>query len=57
MGQAVMMIGGLSVLFGAFDIMSYGDSVKENGWKKPATKILGGLALVGVGALMKLFGV
>ncbi len=56
MGGWIMLIGGLGVLFGAFDVLDLGDTKKID-WKKPVIKIIGGLAVVGVGALMKHFGV
>ncbi|MBI2038902.1 MAG: hypothetical protein HYT22_01290 [Candidatus Niyogibacteria bacterium] len=57
MGHLVMFIGGIAVLFGAFDVMTFGDSEDDRDWKKPIIKIAGGLAIAGVGALMKYFGI
>jgi len=56
MSGLVVFIGGLSVVFGAYDILIFGAD-GEKDWKKPVIKIIGGLAVVGVGLLMKQFGV
>lgn len=53
MGEFVMVIGGLSVVFGAFDLWDFGDSEDDKDWKKPVIKIVGGLAVAGIGLLMK----
>ena len=55
MGQLLMVIGAIAAVIGAVDFIDFGDDDVKN-WKKSAIKIIGGLVIVGVGALINLFG-
>lgn len=55
MGEIVVMIGGMIVLFSALDLM--GEDAIQKKWKGYAFRILAGFGVLGVGALLKWFGV
>ena len=54
MAEILVLIGVVTVIFGVFDAMSYGDEEKD--WRKPILKIVVGILAVGVGALVKFIG-
>lgn len=54
-GGIVTLIGGVATLLGAMDF-AFGNVSRKN-WKGPAFKIVGGLAVAGIGILMSHFGV
>ena len=57
-GDIVAIIGGLSVLFGACDVLDYCiENKRELNWKKTVLKILSGILVSGLGLLMKHFNV
>ena len=55
MGETIVTIGGIAVLFGVFELFEIGE--EKWPYKKVAAKIIGGAIAIGVGLLMKYFNV
>ena len=56
MSELMLIIGGVAVLIGSVDLLSFGDDEDNKDWKKPVLKIVGGAVVAGIGVLMKYFG-
>jgi len=56
MGEVLVIMGGFSVIYGAYDILSY-DSNTGTNWKSIAAKIFGGIIITGFGLAMRHFGI
>jgi hypothetical protein len=58
LGGLIAFIGGIGVLIGAWNLLGFSDdTAKNNDWKKITIRIIGGLAVVLIGILMKHFGI
>ena len=52
--EIIITVGGIAVLFGAFDLFDFDG---DKGLKETLLKIVGGVVVMGVGLLMKHFGI
>lgn len=57
MGAIIITVGGLSILFGALELLGLELLGKEDSWKGIAFKIGGGLVVVVIGALFAIAGI